>query len=114
MKLESETQERFTPDAGTYDPDENFFCGACGDLMNSRFGVDGPTGSIEAMAKRKHLHDVYECPNREEDWHQQVIALRREKRTTASTLIESLLDEEAQIVLDKRVATKKVSGWRHG
>jgi hypothetical protein len=109
MKLKSDTQERFTPDAGTYDPDENFFCGACGDLMNVRFGVNGPTGWVEATAGRKHLHDVYECPNREEDWHRQIIALRKEKKTTASTLVEALLDEEAQIVLDKRVATKQVS-----
>lgn len=113
MKLESDTQCRYSPDAGEHDPQEKMYCGVCGDVMDARLGVNGPTGSVEAMAKRKHLHDSYTCPNMEEVWHLQLIALRNEKRRTASTLIEALLEEEVVMVLETRKETKHI-GPLHG
>ena len=109
MKLKSDTQSRYTPDAGEHDPQEKFYCGVCGDLMDAKFGIDGPTGSAEAMAGKGHLHDRYMCPNRDEDWHEQVVALRMERNDSASATIGELLNKEVDLVLEHREATKKVS-----
>lgn len=111
MKLKGDTQERYSPDVRTHDPQEKIYCGVCGDVMDARFGVNGPTGSVEAMAGSKHFHDCYTCPNTGKDWHLQVIALRNEKRETASTLVEALLEEELGMVLETREATKKIGIW---
>ncbi len=115
MKLKSDTQCRYTPDAGEYDPQEKIYCGVCGDVMDARLGVDGPTSWAEGVSGRTHLHDSYECPNMKEKevWHLQVIALRNEKRRTASTLIEAILEEEIGMVLETRKETKKI-GPLHG
>lgn len=109
MKLKNDTQSRYTPDAGTHDQQEKMYCGVCGDLMVAKFGINGPTGSAEAMAGNKHLHDRYTCPNREKDWHEQVVALRMERNDSASAMIGEILDKEIELVLEQREATKKVS-----
>ena len=106
MKLKSDTQQRYSPEAGTHDSQEKIYCGVCGDVMDARFGLNGPTGSIEAMAGRKHLHDSYTCPNTKELWHDQVVSLREEKHKTPSAVIEELLEREVQMVLEHREPTK--------
>ena len=109
MKLKSDTQSRYTPDAGAHDQQEGIYCGVCGDQMTVKFGINGPTGSAESMAGHKHLHDRYMCPHRDEDWHQQVVALRMERKNSASAMIGEILEKEADLVLEQREATKKVN-----
>lgn len=109
MKLKSDTQERYTPDAGTLPQDEPVFCGVCGDQMEAKFDCFGPRGYVQAMSGSKSHYDAYNCPNRDEPWHRQVIAMRKEKRKTASTLVESLLDKEIDLVLESRKETKEIS-----
>lgn len=110
-----ETQDYFTPDAGTVDGPVQ--CGVCGDDMtllarDSR----GPRGFVQAMGMRLRNetntgspHDIFACPNREEDWHRQVVALRNEARRTSSGNLEGLLMDEAAAIAKSRQATKKVS-----
>lgn len=108
MKLESDTQERYTPDPGTYPSEEPILCGVCGDRMELNGNCHGPRGYAQAMSGSKSYYDSYNCPNQTEDWHMQVLALRGERRRTASTLVESLLEKEISMVLETREATKKI------
>ena len=108
MQLESDTQERYTPDPGTHPPEMEVCCGVCGDRMNLKENCYGPRGFVMAMSGSKSHYDSYTCPNSKEGWHRQVLALRKEKRETASTLVESLLDEEIKLVLESRKATKVI------
>ena len=107
MKLKSDIQDRYTPDPGEHPPEEDILCGVCGDKMDCKRDCYGPRGFVMAISGSKSAYDQYECPNREETWHKQVISLRKEKRKTASTAIEMLLDAEIETVLELRQHTKE-------
>lgn len=111
MKM-GDTQYRYTPDPGTHSDDEDILCGVCETKTTCRRNVNGPRGFVMAMSGSKSLHDVYECPHRKEDWHLQVVALRREAAQTSSLLIENMLLKEAEQVLETRKATKPTSELR--
>jgi hypothetical protein len=113
MQLKQDTQSRFTPDPGKVPEGEVVYCGVCKDAMKETRNVNGARGFAMAMTGSKALHDVFECPNRKEDWHCQVIALRTEARASVSSFIEEILLEEAEQVLSERKATKKISSWRY-
>lgn len=106
MKLNCETQDRYTPDVNEVPPGEVVNCGVCGDAMNERRNVLGPRGYASALAGSKSLHDEFECPNRESDWHVQIVKLRRKIEETPSSKIADLLKTEVLEILDNRKATK--------
>lgn len=83
-------------------------CGVCGAVMNEERNVNGPRGWAQAMGGGKSLHDVFECPHRQEQWHRQVIALRREAKNSVSKKIADLLLQEAEEVLSSKEATKTI------
>lgn len=112
MKTLGNTQSRYTPDPGTHPDDEVILCGVCGAETTCRRNVNGPRGFAMAMSGSKSPHDVYSCPLRDEDWHQQVVALRREASGTSSKKLETMLLEEAEEVLSNRLATKPTSELR--
>lgn len=99
-------QDRYTPDAGKHDPSVVIYCGVCGDLMDARFGANGPRSYVEAISKSGSPHDVYTCPSSSEPWHEQVCKLRRLAGETPSRILEEQLLAEAADIVRSRVFTK--------
>lgn len=108
MKLDCDTQSRYTPDPGTVPEGEDVFCGVCGDKMDEKRGCNGPRGFAMAMSGSKSPYDSWTCPNREEPWHQQVVALRNAMRETPSAKIALIMAEEVGEILSVREQTKDV------
>jgi len=104
----------YTPDAGTYGEDIKVFCGVCGRETTVERDLDGPRSFAGAMKlaatgiRSTVLHDLYCCPDREEDWHKQVVLLRQEMDKTPSKKMEYILQAEVKDVLEYRAATKEV------
>lgn len=85
-------------------------CSVCGDTMDVIRNSTGATCFAGAMAGGKHpLHDSFYCPSREEMWHRQVCKLRFEAGQCPSKQIADIMIAEAALVLETRVATKRVS-----
>lgn len=99
-----DTQYVFTPDAGRVEGPVR--CGVCGKKMEEHLDCYGPISFVESMAGSKHHHDLFICSDREEKWHKQVVALRKEKKNTASVVISSILEQEIKVVLDTQESTK--------
>ena len=97
--------EVLTPEPGKF---SEMNCSICGDKMNAERNVDGATGWAEAMAKHKHLHDRFTCPNAGEDWHQQLILLNDAIRDTPSDCLAKIMEGEKNQILMERKATKKI------
>jgi hypothetical protein len=99
-KMASDTQFRYTPDPGEHKDDEAILCGVCGTEASVSRNVDGPRGYAQAMSGGKSLHDVYECPRANDEWHRRVVAIRQEARKTASHKHRDMLRQEAYDVLE--------------
>lgn len=104
MKTATWSNDIATPRPGEYDV---IMCGFCNSEMNVRRNVNGATGMAEAMAKRSHLHDSFECPSKDEDWHIQAKKLIQMAQETPSKRLEEMFLLEAQEILFKKTATKK-------
>lgn len=101
-----DTQDRYTPDPGTLDKNVIVLCGVCNEAMNAKFGIRMARGFAQAMAGGSSECDCYLCPNREEDWHKQAIALREEARKTPSAHLEKIFRDEADKVIETKECTK--------
>lgn len=84
-------------------------CRTCGETMNVKRNVNGPTGFAEAMSHAKHLHDAHSCPFRDEMWHKQVHKLHEEATRCSSKRLADIMEGEAQEILTTRKETKQVS-----
>ncbi len=76
IRLTSNVQYRYTPDLGEVKPGVPVYCGVCQDLMNENRNVDGPRSYVESLCRSGKIYDEFLCPNHEEGWHKQVVALR--------------------------------------
>ena len=97
---------RYTPNVGTVNGP--IHCGVCGDVMNEEKDIVGARSFYGAMAGIKEHYDLFECPNHKENWHRQVVALRRRAAETCSARLEQVFREEANEILETRKATKVV------
>lgn len=104
MKLESNIQSHYFPDPGVVQ--EPVQCGVCGETMDVKRDVDGPTNYTMAICGSKRPHDSFSCPFYDTDWHNQVVALRNEARSTASARLHDMLEKEADEIVSTRKATK--------
>ena len=74
-------------------------CGICGRQMKVKRNVLGPTSWVESMARGKHLHDSFMCPNLNQDWHKKIVDLKIEEHNTASDKIKKILEKEILEIL---------------
>lgn len=93
-------------------------CGICATPMNVERNVNAPTGYVEALARRAHLHDCFTCPHLEEAWHKRINSLKMKAysersyyysllgRESEETLkIKSDMEEKAKKILEEREDT---------
>ena len=78
----------------------------------------GATGWVEAMSvhagrSKGHAHDEFWCKHAQEDWHIQVLALKKRAEKTPSAMLEEIFAKEIAGLLETRVATKKVYKNEH-
>ena len=110
MEKLGETQSVYMPDADTVlGP---CFCGVCKTEMIMKRGCYGPRSFSSAMGGFKSYYDSFTCPDRDKNWHRQVVAIRDEARDTSSKKLERMLLKEAKEILAKKKATKKVSALK--
>jgi len=110
--------DRFTPDPGTHG--DQLRCGVCGAVMPVTRNKIGPRGYVAAMAAKsrgepsKDTWDLYVCPHREADWHQQAKSLITLARQTPSgRLAAQYLDEAKWIVAHKEANTVDFDSLPH-
>jgi len=108
MATTADTQSRYTPDCGKVPVGEKVTCGVCGAVMNERRNVSGPRSWAQAISRGSSPHDVFECPHMNEDWHKQVVALRRKARNSVSKKLADMMLQEADEILSSKTATKKI------
>jgi hypothetical protein len=86
---------------------EGMACRVCGEPMQVRRDVLGPTGFASAMGGRAcwTRHDEFWCVSSDEDWHQQALRLRKEATATPSRAIREILEKEIAEVLARRQPT---------
>lgn len=70
---------------------EELRCAVCGSICNVKRNVMGPRCYAEAVGKREGLHDKYECPHVEEDWHEECFDLSLELRETHSPTLKVIV-----------------------
>lgn len=103
----------FTPDAGTTD---TIFCLACDKVMQVERNVDYrgrswvAQGGGLAHPPPPRKVDKFTCANSGQDWHDQVIALRKFQRHTPSKTLEKLVEEEITLIIKSKTPTKET--WR--
>jgi hypothetical protein len=84
-------------DPGTTPTTADKCCGVCGTERMIKHNINGPTSWAGAMTGHKHLHNVFECPHYNAEWHNLAYRLIGEMMATASkrlyAMIEFDLDE---------------------
>lgn len=100
------TQDIYTPEPGTHTDQEEIFCGVCGEKMTVRRNVSGPRCFAQAMSHSKSVYDLYSCPNREQDWHEQVVEIRKEAIRIPSMRLAEIMLEEVDVILATKKKTK--------
>ena len=66
----------FVADPGT----ETMYCRVCRTECDIKRDVFGPTSFATAMAKSFRLHDLFICPNADQQWHEQALRLVEKSR----------------------------------
>lgn len=90
---------------------EELSCRVCGEKLDVRRNVEGPTSSVEAMAGRKHLHDSFTCKNSNEKWHRQALSLFKLAEDTPSAILANQLTNEALEIIRTKQHTKEHWPW---
>lgn len=82
---------------GTVDERRCKVCGAVCDVTRNYMGA---TSWAESMAKKKHLHDRFVCPNTGADWHERAYRLVERIEESPSETVAGLMRQD----LDKLLA----------
>jgi len=69
-------------------------CRVCGGTMSVRLGVMCSSGFASAMAGIKSSHDVFECEDKEKDWHKQAESICVEAERTSSPSLRRMLSRD--------------------
>jgi hypothetical protein len=66
----------------------------------------GATGFAEGMAQLGHWHDKFSCPNSEQRWHHQALALVRQIDETPSKRLAELMRQDWVDILKEHNCTQ--------
>ncbi len=69
-------------------------CQVCGSLCEVKREQMGPTGWVEAMAKRTHLHDYFHCPHSGKEWHERALKIVLAIEETPSKRVAALMQQD--------------------
>ena len=74
-------------------------CHHCGATCHIKRNVNGPTSWVQAVAKRKILHDAICCPHEGSDWHDQLVRLNRAIAQCVSPRVRALMEQDRDDLL---------------
>jgi hypothetical protein len=78
---------------------EEMFCRVCDTRCNVERSIIDSTCFVEAMAKRGHWHDRFECPHIGKQWHEQALKLCLEIDRTPSKRLAELMRRDLNDIL---------------
>jgi len=78
------------------DAKEEMKCNVCGSSCEVKRNVFWYKDFGSAMAKKKTRFDQFSCPHAEEEWHQKLEKIVKQKRENQSTKIDQMLQEEIE------------------
>jgi hypothetical protein len=70
------------------------YCKVCGTLCEVKRNQTGPTGWVEAMARRARLHDFFYCPHSKKEWHKQALKIVLAIEETPSKRVAALMHQD--------------------
>jgi len=82
---------------------EEMFCQVCHIKCEGTRNVYGPTSFGAAMAKNFRYHDVFACPNKDEEWHEQTLRIVLAIEETPSKRIMELMRLDLEDLLREHV-----------
>lgn len=82
-------------------------CGVCSAKMKVKRIQLGPTSFVGAIAGIKRVHDYFECPNAEKDWHELVYNLKMNVYVSEIAELENRITKE-DFQREKRSVAKKI------
>jgi hypothetical protein len=77
-------------------------CRICRTACTVTRNLLGPTSFAEAMSHKNHLHDRFQCPHSEEEWHEQALLLVQEIERTPSKRLADLMRLDLQDLLQEK------------
>jgi hypothetical protein len=83
---------------------EEMSCNVCDSKCEVKRNVLDYKDFGSAMAKKKTRFDQFLCPHAEEEWHQNLENLVKQKRDNHSTKIDQMLQEEIEAIKAKHLA----------
>jgi len=105
----------FTPDAGTRTA---MYCIACGYEMSVARGVPYSgrrwAASKDSELPNPRIVDKFTCDNAGQDWHDQVIVLKRLQRDLPSRILSDLIEPEIGQIITTKTPTKSNWGINYG
>ena len=78
-------------------------CNVCGDICNVTRDAMGATSFAAALGRHETLHDSFECPHREEIWHQTALRLVEAIESTPSKRLAELMRLDLEDTLKERM-----------
>ena len=83
---------------------EEMYCNVCDSKCEVKRNILDYKDFGSAMAKKKTRFDRFKCPHAEEEWHQNLENLVKQKKENHSTKIDQMLQEEIEEIKAEHLA----------
>ncbi len=90
--------ELFFTDQDTVD---EMRCKVCETVCDVKVGINGPSGFGEAMGRGSHLHDRFDCPHCDEEWHEQALELMQDIEKSPSPTLQNIMKDDLDDIVKK-------------
>ena len=87
---------------------EELRCSVCGSICDVQRNVMGPRCYAEAVGNLKGLHDKYECPHIEEEWHEDCFDLSEQCMEMSSPTLRAIIGKDLFERLDGHVDAQSI------